>query len=216
MWYICILYLINSRDLWKCTLDFPRIVFVFHHHKLTVTKRNSPFFSPACRFPLHPPFPIWFPEVIFACHQNCQREGGKISFVQYLSIDQIRPAPSCSCPRRLVIVNWRDGYPIFHATRQSMFFQSWDKMTWATTGGRTLPTSATVVARPQMLPVIPGKRRHRHFGLKDVNTRSMWGMGHAVLDNTRSMHYKRHFYKSQNYQLVENPEKIRDITSWIF
>ena len=33
---------------------------------------------------------------------------------------------------------------------------------------------------------------------------------------TRSMHYKRHFYKRQNYQLVENPEKIRDITSLIF
>ena len=30
---------------------------------------------------------------------------------------------------------------------------------------------------------------------------------------TRSMRYKRHFYKRQNYQLVENPEKIRDITS---
>ena len=48
-------------------------------------------------FPLHaiPPLLIRFPEVIFACHQNCQwgvEEEGKIFFVQYLSIDQI-PIP---------------------------------------------------------------------------------------------------------------------------
>ena len=33
---------------------------------------------------------------------------------------------------------------------------------------------------------------------------------------TRSMRYKRHFYKRQIWQLVENLEKIRDMSSRIF
>ena len=73
------------------------------------------------------------------------------------------------------------------------------------------------------LPLFHNHQRCKMMGfiqwplfLVEVSCCLFWAVGLKGRKHTLSMGYKRHFYKRQNEQLVENSEKIRDRTSWVF